>query len=1565
MKHWAPDREVACPGCSVPLVHPHTAGVIDAASALGARLAANDQDAQGIPFGRYRLLSELGRGGMGVVFKAWDTQLKRVVALKKILATGEESRLQIDRFMREAQLAAKLKHPHIVGVLDVGAVDGQHYFTSDFIGGPSLFYAMRQPIALRHRVAWVKAIAEALHFAHGQGIVHRDVKPENILIDEKGNSFVTDFGLAKEVKMGTSAAGPALTLSGALLGTPAYMSPEQASGRQERISAASDQFSLGVVLYNLLTGKLPFDETGLREFLNAILEKDPTPPTRINPTVHRDLEAICLKSMEKDPGRRYADCGGMAADLGRYLDGEPIHARPVSWVGRVWRKAKRNRTVAALGAGLAVVTVLAVVLVACYTVLPRVREAARLRAEEQARAARRADADRLLLDAKAYFLAEAPDAARAAATSLLDKYTSFAERGEDLPISAAHLALGQAARAKGEPRLALVEFYRAFEASVGRQGEAEALVLVGQQLADMNEHAQTARMFERALAARPAPRDEFLARLGAARVALVECRFEEARRALEELASSPSASEAERAEIAGLDRFLKTLSGTTRIRLRGFEGCVGTTLCDLDGDGTVEAIGITPDRKGVLVLRIAGAEATEVGRATILGDEKFGLGNVDALDIDGDGKKEIVVGGGSGDAQTGAVAVLGLSGGRLEVLARAPLVGSICGQPFAVADLDGDGTRELIVGTAVYERAMRLYHLDRKRHALDLAANVPLGGDATIMLAQDADHDGCPEVWAFVGAWNTLGLLIFDCDPATKQLRARPRVPISELYSCDPAFLAATGKVVISTGWSEMVLNSFPLSVGRKTFESTFRRPGLYEVSFDAKEVASLAPVAVVKDPSLWAASTCATAIRTKDATYAWASVPPDAPAEGYRPSPPIRILRRDEPGWATVAWLAPPPTQSMPSSFDFDGDGDSEVWFLDQDSAGSADPILLVYGMGRPDIVTRGGGGGASDESKRPPRPVPPALAAARETERVGLAEEAWNAYSRVIRSPATADDVEEAGLGLVRCGAAQGRYEEASREVTSLMETFPTLAPAFGRALLDALEEAGKWDLAGEAAARLSRAPGLTTQEVDALKPRAARIAALASPRMAFDAEKELRTCDLLATSPLAMRIGDGGAITFYGCSQGMRDVLVPLAYDRTNYRLDGTVEVPLHEWAIDIAIGVVAGDPAATYLGSPGFSTLDADPPRPPEVHSLWMAAEGDTAHPSRFWELHTQDAVGQSSVRIASSLQPPIPATDLRLEFAPHQSALRCGGLRVDGVTLPDTHVYLGIGSSGRVGTAEFCAEVRLTGLTLRAGGPGTRVASYEGRRAIDSLMLANGRWIQGREVDARRFYDLAVQLGDEEAAREAELKKRGLPSRFDSPWAAHEKHVAVDARFWRGLLLAEAAGPQAGTADLSAAAQKDPERFSELLRTSAYAIRERPSIAAALRAILADAGETCPTEEDLANSIYAKWGFRMTEALLAGTGTRAVRRPMVAQVAAATGTKAALREGDIVLSMDGVDLGDVFSWQRALGEARDQGKARVSLAVLRAGARIGVEMALDGVQVALQDGVTFERAGGGR
>ena len=284
-------------------------------------------------FGPYELIEEVGRGGMGVVFKARQKRLDRIVAIKMILGSHLANQDQVARFYAEARAAARLQDPRIVAIHDVGQYGGQHYFAMEFIAGPSLARLLEAgPLDPMLAARLVLEVARAMGRLHALGIVHRDLKPSNILLDEQGQPSISDFGLAKML----SADGPT-TRTGAIIGTPSYMAPEQAAGRGEAVGPLSDVYSLGAILYELLAGRPPFDEPSPLDTLVQVLERDPDPPSRIRPEIPKDLEKICLACLEKAPEGRYPSADALADDLGRFVRDEPVEVRRVG----IWRSLGR------------------------------------------------------------------------------------------------------------------------------------------------------------------------------------------------------------------------------------------------------------------------------------------------------------------------------------------------------------------------------------------------------------------------------------------------------------------------------------------------------------------------------------------------------------------------------------------------------------------------------------------------------------------------------------------------------------------------------------------------------------------------------------------------------------------------------------------------------------------------------------------------------------------------------------------------------------------------------------------------------------------------------------------------------------------------------------------------------------------------------------------------------------------------------------------------------------------------------------------------------------------------
>ena len=296
----------------------------------------------------YDIIGVLGRGGMGVVYKATQVGLRRTVALKMILSGEHASGAQLGRFEAEARAVALIHHPGIVQIFEIGEHDGLPYFSLEYCPGGSLDKRLKhEPQPPKEAASLTEKLARAMAAAHTAGVIHRDIKPANVLFDGDGMPKITDFGLARELD---DTEGQ--TRTGSILGTPSYMSPEQASGSKD-VGPAADQYSIGATLYELITGRPPFQGSTVMETVTQVRTREPVAPIQLQPGCPKDLETICLKALQKEPGKRYSSCAALADDLKAYLDGRPIAARPVSRAEKAWRWAKRNPRIAGLAAAVA------------------------------------------------------------------------------------------------------------------------------------------------------------------------------------------------------------------------------------------------------------------------------------------------------------------------------------------------------------------------------------------------------------------------------------------------------------------------------------------------------------------------------------------------------------------------------------------------------------------------------------------------------------------------------------------------------------------------------------------------------------------------------------------------------------------------------------------------------------------------------------------------------------------------------------------------------------------------------------------------------------------------------------------------------------------------------------------------------------------------------------------------------------------------------------------------------------------------------------------------------------
>ncbi len=409
-----------CPRCLLAQYLTPT-DALESGAVTGTPASAAVPSPTGSTFGEYDLLEEIGRGGMGVVYRARHRGLDRVVALKMIIPSRLTSAKDLQRFRLEAETAAHLEHPHILPIYEVGEISGQPYYTSKLLDGGSLVRwivekqtavaagGQHRPVGGQHRLAASTQIREesagngvarpqggrrlergtddtersvhlflkvcqAVAYAHARGVVHRDLKPGNILLDRSSEPYVADFGLARLLEKECD-----LTLSQAMVGTPAYAAPEQLREGARRLTTAADVYSLGTVLYELLAGRPPFCGPTTAETVRRVLDEEAKPLRALNPAVDRDLEAICRKCLEKDPRQRYANAQELALELEHYLAGEPIQARPLDTVALAWRWCRRRPAVAGLIGAIAA----ALIVVAVVSTVAFVRIAASRRTEER------------------------------------------------------------------------------------------------------------------------------------------------------------------------------------------------------------------------------------------------------------------------------------------------------------------------------------------------------------------------------------------------------------------------------------------------------------------------------------------------------------------------------------------------------------------------------------------------------------------------------------------------------------------------------------------------------------------------------------------------------------------------------------------------------------------------------------------------------------------------------------------------------------------------------------------------------------------------------------------------------------------------------------------------------------------------------------------------------------------------------------------------------------------------------------------------------------------------------
>lgn len=1345
----------------------------------------------------YTLLERLGGGSGGDVYAARDERLDRVVAIKLLhahtVAAGS-------RLLREARLQAQIDHPHVCKVFEAGEADGpspaqrRMFIAMQMIHGQPLNTLCRE-MTIEQKVKVMKEVSEGVHDAHRVGLIHRDIKPTNIIVEptEDGvfRPYVVDFGLARLEQEGDST----LTQRGAPVGTPSYMSPEQASGGGAPVDRRSDVYGLGATLYELLCGRPPYTGTYVIEILTKIIEREPPAPRRLVRSIPRELEWIVKKAMERDRDRRYQSARAFAEDLGRFLDGEPVQARAAGMAHRARRLVRRHKV--AIKAAAATFGFLAILTIA-FGVAPEIRRAALdHHALRQAVAAKHnvearfdallknGDYDQAIVLGEQLFgqtpspLLGLNDPARAEAyADLHETYT--------VSLPRAYLQRGMRLLAAGDPlgRTDLSNAYRTAIAAAKPDAEtgSEAALLLGRELESEGKIEQAGAIYRIGIA-RFGSRPNLIA--ASARVLERSGRLDEAFTRWRSLSGdSRFAGEAKSA--------LKTLAFLRpRYRLPPAGRCLAAA--DLDADGKCELANL---RETVLTLcRVSPTGYLNLATLKLPFDHE-GIqnveGNMELLDADGDGRLEAVCTVGQPDAGIGRLYVVELSGREPRVAAWDDLTSR--GLDISSGDLDGDGRPELLAGIHYHERSVRVYRYNGRQ--LEKLDAWPVGSDPFLVAIGPYGAGGAARVLMCLGPWskeNGFRASLFVADPISRLKRVSTGLdrfePTHVIKAADQSFVLAVKR---SEAGRKVIPNLLPA--------------GLYRLDLGND---AIRPLTLLAGP--WPDDTPASHvgyINSKSGSYL-----------AFCSAGELHLVSTDGREHHTygVDPMFGRSEQELVSA-DFDGDGEQELLlrgdeFCDLFGYGGAqEPVVSDIAAKTTLVSAREGGPGV-------------------DLLEAGLHAQAEAMLRRELDArPSDSSAWYHLGMALAAQGRhldAAGAYAEAARD--------RSLTGDAGLRRVWSLEAAGEWKTLRDAVRDSLENPStdpLVAQQLARIEPWASQAAAM--KRVAL-VDKWLPGTPLFCANPFLVRRSRDG-LEVWDSNGPASAVGLPLMHQGGPLRLMYGARIGTLNWDTGVDMGLVAtdhlsgasetGDPVSFRLtiGAGGSSQAPA---------KRWVWYSERQGHPPMNRYFPPDEYLPELAADFVCDIQL-IPGLDRALVSATRRDGKPLlPAFQADLAAIPEKGLYLaGQRDPSQSLACNSISRFLLKSVEVWAAAPGDRIAPPEDPSAAIRLLLANGVMVLGDTKKALEAYDSAI----------------GRATIEGDSWTLWRAHL------FRALCYTRAGKDEQAVADVRQAVDLEPREVMRLLECTAGS----GAISSRERQVLLDAARRTPKIPTSASSRWGRW-----------------------------------------------------------------------------------------------------------